>query len=528
MSEERNCRIPGIDPGAKSPPKSLKILVIGESHALGQADDILDSLRILGYDITLLGVIDRHIFQNDSDRETLVERVTEIVSANRPDLLIMASDSHPLRKALAECLPPQTQILDSFALKIIHELTDVSGQLAATRKKLESVELIKEVLMSGPEVSIMVVDEDLQILEISNAILARTKMSEEDCLNRPCHWVLRKRLESCPSSTGACVVRDVLQTGRSVHTVREERRKDGMEVFFTVSGYPMRRDEYGKRNVLVVWKDVTQAMTPVLDRQAQDIRRSFSQTLRQDKMVALGKLASAAVHEINNPIQGILTFAKLIRQSLHKETYSVKELERYCSYLDLIATESSRCGKILQNLLSFARKGDLRKTRVDVGGLFDEIFLLMGHRMKLQGIGYCREKANNIPLIYGDRDQIKQGLLNVMLNAVEAMPDGGFLSLSAETHDDGRHVAIKIEDTGVGIPKHVQSNIFEPFYTTKGEGKGVGLGLSVVYGIVAQHGGSVEVESEEGQGTRFTLTFPISSEASEADSRSGNRLGIPV
>ena len=329
MSEQWDCRIPGIDPDAKSPPKSLKILVIGESHALGQADDVLDSLRILGYDITLLGVIDRHIFQDDSDRETLVERVTEIVSANHPDLLIMASDSYPLRKALAECLPPQTQILDSFALKIIHELTDVSGQLDATRKKLESVELIKEVLMSGPEVSIMVVDEDLQILEISNAILARTKMSEEDCLNRPCHWVLRKRLESCPSSTGACVVRDVLQTGRSVHTVREERRKDGKEVFFTVSGYPMRRDEYGKRNVLVVWKDVTQAMTPVLDRQAQDIRQSFSQTLRQDKMVALGKLASAAVHEINNPIQGILTFAKLIRQSLHKESYSVKELERY-------------------------------------------------------------------------------------------------------------------------------------------------------------------------------------------------------
>lgn len=520
MADQRRCRIPGIDPGAKSPPKSLKVLIIGEPHALGQADDILESLRFLGYDIALLGVIDQTINPCDSDPESILGRVTEIVSSRPPDLLIMASESYPLRKILSECLPPQTQVLDGFALKIIRELTDVSGQLAAARNKLESVELIKEVLMSGPEVSIMVVDEDLQIVEISNAILARTKMLQGDCINRPCHWVLRKRLESCPSSTGACVVRDVLQTGRSVHTVREERRKDGTEAFFTVSGYPLRRDEHGRRNVLVVWKDVTQAMTPVLDRQAQDIRQSFSQTLRQDKMVALGKLASAAVHEINNPIQGILTFAKLIRQSLHKETYSVKELGRYCSYLDLIATESSRCGKILQNLLSFARKGDLKKTQVDVGGLFDEILLLMGHRMKLQGIGYCREKATNIPLIYGDRDQIKQGLLNVILNAVEAMPKGGFLSLSADTLPDGEHVAIKIEDTGIGIPKHVQSNIFEPFYTTKGEGKGVGLGLSVVYGIVAQHGGSVEVESAEGQGTTFTLTFPISQEASDVDSTS--------
>lgn len=508
--------MPGIDPDTKSPSKSLKVLVIGESHALDQADAIINSLRLLGYDITLLGVIDQTAVSEGSTPESLPEWAKELVGTTPPDLLILASDSHSIREDLSRLLSPQTQVLDGFALKIIEELSHVSGQLAAARNKLESVELIKEVLMSGPGVSIMVVDEDLQIVEISDAILARTKMAQEDCLNRPCHWVLRKRLEPCPVTVGTCVVRDVLRTGRSVHTVREERRKDGMEVFFTISGYPLRRDEYGKRNVLVVWKDVTQAMTPVLDRQAQDIRQTFSETLRQDKMVALGKLASAAVHEINNPIQGILTFAKLIRQSLHKESYSIKERERFCSYLDLIATESARCGKILRNLLSFARKGDLRRSQVDLGGLFDEIMLLMEHRMKLQGIGFCREKANSIPLIYGDRDQIKQGLLNLILNAVEAMPCGGFLSLSADTHPDGEHVVIKIEDTGVGIPKHVQSKIFEPFYTTKEDGKGVGLGLSVVYGIVAQHGGTVEVESEQGQGTTFTLTLPMSSETSDA------------
>jgi signal transduction histidine kinase len=230
--------------------------------------------------------------------------------------------------------------------------------------------------------------------------------------------------------------------------------------------------------------------------------------LRQDKMAALGKLASAAVHEINNPIQGILTFAKLIRRGLEKETVSGADLDQFKKYLDLIASESARCGKILQNMLSFSRRGDIKKMEIYLPALFEEIRLLTGNRLQLQNIELNQNISDEVPCVLGDRDQIKQAFLNLILNASEAMPIGGGINIGATLSEDKRFVSVRVNDSGVGIPDEFQSNIFEPFFTTKEEGKGVGLGLSVVYGIVSQHGGSIEVESRPNKGTSFYITLP--------------------
>ncbi len=302
---------------------------------------------------------------------------------------------------------------------------------------------------------------------------------------------------------------DVLATGQVTHSVREDAREDGRSRYFTISWYPLREDERGKKGVLIIWKDVTQSMDRVLDRQARNIRENVSQLFHEDRMIALGKLAAAAVHEINNPIQGILTFAKLMGSSLDGDTITPEQLKKFRSYLELISSESARCGQILRNLLSFARQSSFRKTSFDLGALLDEIVLLVGNRMELQSITFERQIDNTLPAIYSDRDQVKQALLNLMLNAVEALPSGGLIRVTAGMHKRGKYVTIRVSDTGAGIPKEIQRTIFEPFVTTKEDGKGVGLGLSVVYGIVSQHGGTVEVDSEEGKGTTFTLNLPL-------------------
>jgi len=498
---------------------SLKVLIIGEPESLDHSSEILDTLLVMGVGFTLLGVIDKGLddlarFKEAESENPMLVAFKDLLVSEPPDLLIMNSDDAELRKSITEIIPAQTRILDTFALKIIKKLREVSAHLDVTRNRLESVEMIKEVLMSGPETSIMVVDEDLNLVEISSALLKRAKMSKQDAIDKACYWVVRKAMEPCDVRGRPCIVRDALKTGRSVHTVREDQNKDESNRYFTVSAYPLRKDEKGKKNVLVVWKDVTRAMAPVLDRQAQTIREDFSQVLTQDRMVALGKLASAAVHEINNPLQGILTFAKLMRQSLNQESVSPEELDRFRSYLDLIADESARCGKILRNLLSFSRRGELTKASVDITALSNEVVLLLGHRMELEKVTFNRDIPENLPPVRGDRDQIKQGLLNLVLNSVEAMPDGGVVEISAALHPDGKQVTVSIKDTGVGIPEEVQSNIFEPFFTTKAEGKGVGLGLSVVYGIIAQHGGAIEVDSHEGEGATFIFTLPVFDESS--------------
>ena len=333
-------------------------------------------------------------------------------------------------------------------------------------------------------------------------------MSKQDCISRPCHWVMKHYMECCEEKGEFCLAQEVLRSGRPVHTVREEKDPGKQMEYYMVSAYPLRQNELGKKSVMMVWKDITPGMTSVLDRQARNMRADFSHLLHQDKMIALGKLAAAAVHEINNPIQGILTFAKLMRNSLDSESISDSDLEKFRTYLDLIANESSRCGQILRNLLSFSRQNELKSSSIRLTGLFNELELLLGNRMDLQGITLYKNVPENLDPILGDRDQLKQVLLNILLNAIESMADGGTISISADQHIVDGYMRIQIQDSGVGIPHNVQDKVFEPFFSTKRESKGVGLGLSVVYGIIAQHGGTIEFESEEGTGTTVIITLP--------------------
>ncbi len=513
MTKKRRGNIKEAVAGA--PPEGpLNVLIIGGKEALEGTRQIMDSLAIMGFTVNLIGVVYwgrkrlPRQFTPDPDIRVFDDYIKPI-EEEAPDFLIVTSDDHRLRRKLTDIIPPRTRILDSFALNAFQALKKVAGQLGKTQDKLQSVELIKEVLMAGSEISMKVIDEEFNVLEINNDILARSKMSRDDCIGRPCHWVINRYLEPCHRKGSKCPVAEVLRTGHSSHHVREEIRENGTVGYFTVSAYPLKEDERGKKCVLVIWKDVTRVMTPVLDRQAESIRKNFLHYLHQDKRVALGKLAAAAVHEINNPIQGILTFSKLMISSLDQENIPPDEVDKFRRYLKLIASESSRCGQILRNLLSFARQGELEKDFFDVHALLEELLLLTGNRMELQGITLSLEIAENLPPMYGDRGHIKQAVLNLILNAVEAMPDGGIISMSVKLTSDRKHISVSVSDTGGGVPKKVQSSIFEPFVTTKEDGKGVGLGLSVVYGIVAQHEGSIEVESDEGKGANFVLTFPV-------------------
>jgi signal transduction histidine kinase len=513
-TEKMNSGTDGNQLGVSHGADHLKVLIVGGPEALGRSSEILDSLLSIGYGVNLLGVVDQggdRLFPGDAkgSDESPVAEFEQLLRSDPPDLLIITSDDYVLRKGLIEIVAPHTRVLDSFALKLLRAIKEMSGRLDFVRRRLESVETIKEVLMDDAETSIMVVDEELKILDINNALLHRAKASREGCLDRPCHWAIKNVMEPCFEKGQTCVAREVLNTGRATHTVQEDARPDRPPKWFTVSAYPLKEDHRGKKSVIIVWKDVTKGVSAVLSRQERYIREDFAHYLQQDKMIALGKLAAAAVHEINNPVQGILTFAKLMRTSLDGESLGEEEIERFRSYLDMIATESARCGKILKNLLSFSRRGELKKSRIDLRILFDEILLLMGNRLDLAGVLVDLQFPDELPGVFGDRDQIKQALLNLLLNSVEAMPDGGEISVNCGFRSESDQVEVVVSDTGIGVPEEIRADIFDPFFTTKQDGKGVGLGLSVVYGIVLRHGGAIELESEEGKGATFVLTLPV-------------------
>jgi len=234
-----------------------------------------------------------------------------------------------------------------------------------------------------------------------------------------------------------------------------------------------------------------------------------AQILHQDKMMSLGRLAASVVHEINNPLSGILNYSRLMLKVLKKGELTSERQEKFIQYLELVEKESDRCSHIVSNLLAFSRKSPPSFEPVHIPDLLDRCIALSRHKLELQDINLFNHIEENLPSVEGDFNQLQQCVINLLFNAVDAMPEGGEIHIRAYVEPERTQLVIAVEDTGTGIVQEDLLHIFEPFYTTKKEGYGVGLGLSTVYGIMDQHNGSVNVKGKPGSGTIFFLKLPL-------------------
>ena len=234
-----------------------------------------------------------------------------------------------------------------------------------------------------------------------------------------------------------------------------------------------------------------------------------AQILHQDKMMSLGKLAASVVHEINNPLSGILNYSRLMSRVLQKGPLTETRRDKFIQHLSLVENETQRCSQIVSSLLAFSRKSQPTFERLNIHELIERCISLSRHKLELQNIRLTTSIQENLPSLEGDFNQLQQCLINIIFNAMDAMPKGGDLSITGDVNGNGSTVAISVKDTGTGILKEDLPYIFEPFFTTKQEGFGVGLGLSTLYGIIERHHGTINVESKERTGTTFTITLPV-------------------
>ncbi len=242
-----------------------------------------------------------------------------------------------------------------------------------------------------------------------------------------------------------------------------------------------------------------------LEREMED----QAKILHQDKMMSLGRLAASVVHEINNPLAGVLNYCRLMLRILNRGEPSGKDMEKFVQYLTLVESETGRCSKIISNLLTFSRKSENEFSPVSLGELLDRSVLLSRHKLELTDIAVNLDAPDTLPPVRGDFNQLQQCIINLIFNAADAMQQGGILTLTARLEEKNRQGVIEVSDTGVGIPTENLPRVFEPFFTSKAEGFGVGVGLSTVYGIVERHNGSVDVNSIEGEGTTFRIRLPL-------------------
>jgi PAS domain S-box-containing protein len=242
-----------------------------------------------------------------------------------------------------------------------------------------------------------------------------------------------------------------------------------------------------------------------LEREMEDQAR----ILHQDKMMSLGRLAASVVHEINNPLSGILNYLRLMLRILDEEQLNKERVEKFQHYLQLVENETERCSRIVASLLNFSRISPPAFGEVRIEELFDRCILLSRHKLELSHIRLESNIQENIPLVKGDFNQLQQCIINLIFNAIDAMPEGGTLTLEGHHDPATGMVMISVKDTGQGIDPDDLPYIFEPFFTTKSLAYGVGLGLSTVYGIIERHDGSVEVDTHPGAGAVFKLNIPV-------------------
>ncbi len=231
--------------------------------------------------------------------------------------------------------------------------------------------------------------------------------------------------------------------------------------------------------------------------------------MHRDKLISLGRLSASVVHEINNPLAGILNYARLMIKMLKQGELDDRKRERFTAHLALVASEAERISTIVSSLLTFSRKTEFTITRISMAELVERSLVLARHRLELSGIELSVQVDKGIPLFNGDFNLLQQCLINLVFNAIDAMKDGGRLEVSAAFCPDSKTVTLTVRDSGSGIAPENLDRIYEPFFTTKDEGHGVGLGLSIVFGIMERHGGSVTVDSTPGRGTAFTLEIPV-------------------
>lgn len=273
----------------------------------------------------------------------------------------------------------------------------------------------------------------------------------------------------------------------------------------------MSRELLDARNEITAW---THTLEDRVEQKTRELRRAHDQMIQVEKMVAIGKMAAVVAHEINNPLSGILTYAKLMKKWIDRGVTTDEKKQEIFETLDLIASESRRCGDLVRNLLTYSRTSPINLGPCNVNEVVERCMRLVQPKIEMSSVELNIELDDQLPRIFCDGAQIEQVLLALVINAIDAMPHGGNLWLTTIARGD-EGIELIVRDDGMGIPADVLPKLFEPFTTTKEVGKGVGLGLAVSKGIVERHGGRIQVRSELGKGTTFNVLLPLDARTTE-------------
>ena len=413
--------------------------------------------------------------------------------------------------ARQDCTESECRLVDAAAQQAalaahISNLYMAARESAATlaqevdRRTVEAemYERFTEAIIDSLPVSLYAIDREHRIVAWNrNRELGELGMPRGEVLGREIFDVLTKQSRELLEDE----FRKVFSTGEIQRIEQETVTQSGETNHWLISKIPMRaNDSDDVSHVITVGENITGRV------------KSDRAVARAEKLAAVGRLAAGVVHEINNPLATIAACAESLEKRIEEGVFgNSADAEDLREYLGLIRDEAFRCKNITNGLLDFSRLRAGNQVPINLAELIKTTARLVTHQNRGDNIQIEVEAATRFPYVLGDEGQLQQAVVALATNAIDAMPDGGTLSLRAKR--SGGQAIVEITDTGVGIQPENLTKIFDPFFTTKDVGRGTGLGLAVCYGIVSEHGGRLDVRSNVGVGTTFTISLPIASDS---------------
>jgi signal transduction histidine kinase len=426
------------------------------------------------------------------------------------DSIIELTNSKEVLLELIKARPKGVGIVEHNISRFLRSFFEINQKLKSAEQQALLEKMSSDFLIQQSNAAIAVLNTDFTIDDMNEAYLKMVDKTKDQAIGRYCYEVHYGLESPCASAHPMmkCPMLETLTTGKSAHVIQEFSKRGDKSVYDNIVTYPL-MDQSGKiHKVIEIWRDITEEINSQWEGRAKELKADLNKMVQEDRMISLGKLVASCVHEINNPIQGLLTFSDLMQEILDEGTPDAADIDQFRQYLHLMSTELVRCGDIVSGLLSFSREAPLEYKNLNINDVLEAVITLTRHKMELQNIELVTDLAAGIISVHGDANRLQQVLLNLIFNAIEAMPQGGRLDITSKLSDDGQSIVITVRDTGCGIPSSDMNHLFDPFFTTKAEGEGTGLGLSIAYGVVKNHGGHIQVQSTVGAGTEFLLSLP--------------------
>ncbi len=378
---------------------------------------------------------------------------------------------------------------------------------------MEVSERFLQTVLDGIQDCINIVDKDFKIIFMNETASQRAGKKRQLLLGNKCYAELWKESSPCKN----CVTGKVFETGKSQQTITWEMGLDGKKFYLERFAFPV-VDKDGKVEYAIeIFRDITERKLLEEDREQQrlelgkrvrELRHAYeelksmqNQLLQAEKMASIGLLASSLAHELDTPLATISGYCELLAEDIHDE--------RLLGRIKIISEQIIKCQKTIRNLLDFSRKSTCEKKLCNIHHLINNTLLLVEHRLKIHKINLRKTFDDNVPPLLVDGNQIQQVILNLVNNAVDALPQGGDMFIETRLNKEAKSVEVAFEDNGVGISSEDQKRVFAPFFTTKEPGKGTGLGLSICNNIISAHNGKITIESRVGNGTKFIISLPI-------------------